>query len=161
MLFGLWSFSVSVLYLFFCRFFQAVDWSKNLPPDCRERYWLASISTVKQVGIKNSLWACSPTLIFLHPLATLHLLPPPPSAPRYNDHRSYISLKLVVQTFRLTRCVCVCVCGGGGGVRGGEVFSAVAIFDWDQRKNGRDNNLQTLQPPKTAKILAGEDLSRR
>ena len=60
MLFGLWSFSVSVLYLFFCRFFQAVDWSKNLPPDCRERHWLASISTVKQVGIKKSLRACSP-----------------------------------------------------------------------------------------------------
>ena len=123
MLFGLWSFSVSVLYLFFCRFFQAGDWSKNLPPDCRERYWLASISTVKQVGIKNSLWACSPTLIFLHPLATLHLPPPPPSAPRYNDHRSYISLKLVVQTFRLTRCVCVCVCvWGGGGCGGGKYF---------------------------------------
>ena len=46
-------------------------------------------------------------------------------------------------------------------MEGRSVFSAVAIFDWDQRKNGRDNNLQRLQPPKTAKILAGKDFNRR
>lgn len=157
MLFGLWSFSVSVPYLFFCRFFQAVDWCKNLPPDCRERHWLASISTVKQVGIKNSLWACSPTLIFLHPLASLP--PPPPSPlPRRLDIMT-LEVKLALRLWcRLFGWRGV---GGGGGLEGRSVFSAVAIFDWDQRKNGRDNNLQRLQPPKTAKILAGKDLNRR